>query len=160
LPCGADKFIRGLEKLQADRDSHGNNIIRLTGNLAATLTARIANDSANPLLTLSANGVKVNIAGLSGSLDSYRFEFDDGAQLSLDDFLLNYQSDPLIIQGDDNGDTLYGGRADDTLYGNGGDDTLNGGPGNDILDGGAGNNSYLFSTTSGHVSSVGRIMTP
>jgi hypothetical protein len=89
--------------------------------------------------SLSADGVE--IASLGGNLDSYSFEFDDGMQLGLDQFLLNYRTDSLNRQGDDNVNNLYGGRADDTLYGNGGDDTL---------DGGRGNDSYLFSTTSGH----------
>ena len=146
-------------------DSQGNNIIRLTGDLANTLTANLNDSTATLSLYTTGN---VLIANIIGGLDSYRFEFDDGTQQSLNDFLLTYQTNPVYRYGDDNDNTLNGGKADDTLYGNGGNDslnggggndnlqggdgndTLNGGTGNDTLDGGAGNDSYLFSSTSGH----------
>jgi Ca2+-binding RTX toxin-like protein len=129
-------------------DREGDNIIRLAGNLSTTLKASIASTGTSSTLNLSADGVE--IASLGGNLNNYSFAFDDGVQLDLEQFLLNYRTDPLTIQDNDNANTLYGGRADDALYGNGGDDILDGGRGNDTLDGGAGNDSYLFSTTSGH----------
>jgi Ca2+-binding RTX toxin-like protein len=146
-------------------DTQGNNIIRLTGDLANTLTANFNDSTAT--LSLYTNG-NVLIANIIGGLDNYRFEFDDGVQLGLNDFLSTYQSNPAYLTGDDNDNSLTGGRANDNLYGNGGNDTLNGsggndaldggagndtlngGTGNDTLDGGAGNDSYLFSSTSGH----------
>ena len=73
---------------------------------------------------------------------------------------------PLTINGDSNGNTLYGGDSadaingndgNDTLHGNGGTDALTGGIGNDTLDGGtgadtltggAGNDTYLVDNSS------------
>jgi Ca2+-binding RTX toxin-like protein len=94
--------------------------------------ASMTGTGTNLALTLSADSVQ--LASLGGNLDSYRFAFDDGTQLNLNQLLFNYRTDPLTIQGDDNDNTLYGGRADDTLNGNGGMD-------DDLLIGGTRNNT-------------------
>jgi Ca2+-binding RTX toxin-like protein len=58
--------------------------------------------------------------------------FDGGPTLSL-------SSVTVLLQGDDNNNTLNGTANADVFYGMGGNDTLNGGPGNDLLYGGTGN---------------------
>ncbi len=47
----------------------------------------------------------------------------------------------MLIEGDENPNTLSGGAEDDTIRGNGGDDTLSGGAGNDDISGGDGNDA-------------------
>ncbi|WP_164557906.1 hypothetical protein HF313_07500 [Massilia atriviolacea] len=65
---------------------------------------------------------------------------------------------PILIDGDDTNNSLYGTAApeaingrggDDFLYGGEGNDTLDGGTGKDVLDGGAGNNTYRWGIGSG-----------
>ncbi|WP_282445552.1 putative Ig domain-containing protein [Massilia antarctica] len=66
---------------------------------------------------------------------------------------------PIIIDGDDNDNYLYGGAGANVMNGKGGNDFLSGGPGDDTLDGGAGkdiliggwgNNTFLFGRGAGH----------
>ena len=49
-----------------------------------------------------------------------------------------------VMLGNDNKDTLIGGKGNDVLIGEGGDDTLTGGKGDDILIGGAGFDTYYY----------------
>ena len=116
-------------------DNLGNNLIKLVGNLAGTLTASLNQTT----LTLSVNDVPI-ASIITNGLTNYSFQFDDATPLGWDAFLLTYQPIPvpLNLQGDNTANTLNGAGGDDTLNGNGGNDTLNGGAGNDLLNGGTG----------------------
>jgi Ca2+-binding RTX toxin-like protein len=115
-------------------DTLGNNLIKLVGDLASTLTASLN----QAILTLSVNGVAI-ASIISNGLTNYSFQFDNATPLSWDAFLLTYATPaPLNLQGDNNNNSLNGGTGNDTLNGNGGNDTLNGGAGNDSINGGSG----------------------
>ncbi len=50
------------------------------------------------------------------------------------------------LKGDDDNDTLDGGKGNDNLKGNSGEDLLDGGKGNDKLTGGSGDDTFVFNT--------------
>ncbi|MGH8760207.1 MAG: calcium-binding protein, partial [Burkholderiales bacterium] len=125
-------------------------------------------DGNDLIATVSASGDSVRVKNwLSNWQRIDHFEFDNGAQLSVNDIqsLLNVSDDAEILYGAPGDDTLtgtekdsiiygregndiltggegsdnvYGEIGNDVLHGDQGDDTLDGGVGNDILDGGAG----------------------
>ena len=82
---------------------------------------------------------RISPGGASIAPDDPRFNLGElafgGWTVNWDDVL----SGPLVFEGGDDDDYLYGGWASDEIYGGDGDDYIVGGPGDDLLDGGAGN---------------------
>ncbi len=124
-------------------DTQGNNLIKLVGNLAGTLTASLNQTT----LTLNVNGVQI-ASIITNGLTNYRFQFDDNTVLSWSEFSAIYLFiPPLNLQGDNANNILNGAGGNDTLNGNGGNDTLNGGAGADTMTGGLGDDSYTVDNT-------------
>ena len=127
-------------------------------------------DGSDLIATVTTSGDAVRIKDWLNSWQRIdRFDFDNGASLTLNDVLakLNIGEGAEILYGSPGEDvlvgtekesTLYGregndvlesGAGSDQLYGETGDDTLDGGAGRDQLYGGEGNNSYRVATGMG-----------
>lgn len=87
----------------------------------------------------SSNTVTIDVTSASFSANSFFFGGFDA-------------DDRLVLNGDDQGDTITGSQVNDTINGNlgsdvliggAGDDELNGGSGDDFMFGGSGNDSYF-----------------
>jgi VCBS repeat-containing protein len=121
-------------------------------------------DGNDLIATVTASGDAVRIKDWLASWQRIdRFDFDNGASLSVNDVLaklnvsegaeilygspggdvLNGTEKDSVIYGREGNDVLTGGAGRDQLYGEAGDDTVDGGADRDWLYGGAGNNTYI-----------------
>ena len=127
-------------------------------------------DGKDLIVTLTASGDSIRFKDW---LDNWqridRFDFDNGAQLNVDDVrvklnviegaevLFGSPGDDVLVgcekdstlYGREGNDVLSGGAGQDSLYGEAGDDVLDGGADRDLLYGGEGNNSYHVTTGMG-----------
>lgn len=133
-------------------------------------------DGNDLVATVDASGDSVRIKDWLNNWQRIdRFDFDNGAQLNVNDVLtiLNVSEGAEILYGSPGDDVLAGTEKDSTLYGREGNDVLTGGAGsdqllgeagNDTLDGGAdrdwlyggdGNNTYIVAPGMGLDNAMG-----
>lgn len=122
----------------------GNIIITAINNSKIVLWESI--DS--PLITISGNTLTLNPAIDFGPVQAFSIEIPSGFVKSLNDtpltvpsyttyvFRTDYAQYPILFEGTDNGELIYGSTLHDTINGAGGSDTIYGNSGNDILNGG------------------------
>lgn len=157
--AGNDTYIVSGQVSVEIYDNRGNNLLILNDvDTIDPAMLRISDGSAAFLLDLG-NGQSIRFAGGFGT--TITLQALDGSELNLETWIGENFTDPLVLQQNDLGGTLYGGAGDDVinggegddillgqggndiLYGKAGNDTLDGGVGNDILNGGEGNDTYL-----------------
>jgi Ca2+-binding RTX toxin-like protein len=142
---GTDKL--DLSKLDADTTAAGQSAFHFLGTKAFDGLAGALHtvyDSVRNVTTLEADTNGDKLADL-------KLELSGKITLATGDFAAGSLATGLVINGDDNDNTLNGTDKNetlnglggsDTLFGNGGDDILNGGAGTDFMYGGTGNDTY------------------
>lgn len=138
---GYDTYLFGLGDGQDVLEGYSGRIRFKPGvgqnDVAFTL------DGKDLIVTISASGDSVRMKNWLGPQGINRFEFGNGALLSVSDVFakLNVSTESEILYGSPGDDALVGSAKDSVLYGREGNDTLTGGAGNDQIHGEGGNDT-------------------